>query len=86
MRKLIYFLFSILFMEFDKNLFTQTFYLKLSMHDLYNFYNKPQGYLHVDTKYIKIFMIYLFNLFILYDLICAICICSYLKISCILSP
>lgn len=59
MRKLIYFLFSILFMEFDKNLFTQTFYLKLSMHDLYNFYNKPQGYLHVDTKYIKIFMIYL---------------------------
>lgn len=46
-------------MEFDKNLFTQTFYLKLSMHDLYNFYNKPQGYLHVDTKYIKIFMIYL---------------------------
>lgn len=59
MRKLIYFLFSILFMEFDKNLFTQTFYLKLSMHDLYNFYNKPQGYLHVDTKHIKIFMIYL---------------------------
>lgn len=59
MRKLIYFLFSILFMEFDKNLFTQTFYLKLSMHDLYNFYNKPKGYLHVDTKYIKIFMIYL---------------------------
>lgn len=46
-------------MEFDKNLFTQTFYLKLSMHDLYNFYNKPKGYLHVDTKYIKIFMIYL---------------------------
>lgn len=46
-------------MEFDKNLFTQTFYLKLSMHDLYNFYNKPQGYLHVDTKHIKIFMIYL---------------------------
>lgn len=59
MRKLIYFLFSILFMEFDKNLFTQTFYLKLSMHDLYNFYNKPQGYLHVDTNHIKIFMIYL---------------------------
>lgn len=39
------------------------------MHDLYNFITNYRGIYHVDTKYIKIFMIYRYSLIYLYFMI-----------------